>query len=54
MLSSSENVFPTEIKIFQFNISEMQPLIDEVLSKKKEIKKISDVFSDNGNFNKNV
>jgi|TARA_R100001480_G_scaffold144090_1_gene141903 hypothetical protein len=52
MLSSSENVFPTEIKIFQFNIPEMQPLIDEVLSKKKEIKKISDVFSNHGNVNK--
>ena len=52
MLSGSENVFPTEIKTFQFGIPEVQPLIDEVLSKKKEIKKRSDVFSNHGNLGK--
>ena len=37
-------IFPTEILTFQFNKEEIRPLIDEVVSKKEEIKKINSIY----------
>tara|TARA_A100001515_G_scaffold58126_1_gene45898 strand:- start:1197 stop:1784 length:588 start_codon:yes stop_codon:yes gene_type:complete len=52
MQKDNLNIFPTEIKTFQFSISKVQPLIDEVLDKKKLIKKRSAVFSAHGGVGK--
>ena len=41
-------IFPTEIKVFRFNIPQIQPIIDEVLSKKDQIKQRSDIYSNHG------
>ena len=42
------NIFPTELKIFNFHMEEIQPLIKEVLSQKQKIKEQSNIFSDHG------
>ena len=41
-------IFPTEILTFQFNKEEIRPLIDEVVSKKEEIKKINSIYDNHG------
>ena len=41
-------LFPTEILTFKFNVDEIRPLINEVTSKKNEIKKINSIYSNNG------
>ena len=41
-------LFPTDVFTFQFNFEEVKPLLDEVLSKEKEIKKISKLYSGHG------
>tara|TARA_R100001015_G_C4558053_1_gene118485 strand:- start:136 stop:681 length:546 start_codon:yes stop_codon:yes gene_type:complete len=46
------NIFSTEIISFQFNIKEIQPLIDEISKNKKKIKKISDYYNNVGGVGK--
>ena len=41
-------IFPTEILTFQFNTEEIRPLIDEVVSKKHEIKKTNSIYNNHG------
>jgi len=41
-------IFPTEILTFQFNTEEIRPLIDEVISKKDDIKKINSIYDNHG------
>ena len=41
-------LFPTDIFTFQFNFEEVKPVLDEVLNKEKEIKKISKLYPGHG------
>lgn len=46
------DIFPTEIISFQFNIEEIQPLIDEISKNKKKIKQTSDFHKSVGGVGK--
>ena len=41
-------LFSTKVFVFQFTNEEIEPLINEVLFKKEEIKKRSQIFSNHG------
>ena len=41
-------LFPTEILTFKFNVDEIRPLINEVVGKKDQIKKINSIYNKNG------
>jgi len=41
-------IFPTEILTFKFNKEEIRPLIDEVVNKKDDIKKINSIYNNHG------
>jgi len=45
------NLFPTEIYSFKFSPQEIQPLLDEVSLKEKQIKKVSKYFNQMGGIN---
>jgi hypothetical protein len=48
MQKSNLLIFSTEIFTFQFNTEEIRPLINEILEKKEQIKKISCIYDNHG------
>ena len=45
-------LFPTEILTFKFNVDEIRPLINEVVGKKDQIKKINSIIKKSRNRSK--